>query len=366
MPALAFVILILVAGCGSVNTKGPDSDGGDAQHDSPAQPQGDTSSSNDAAGGGMDVANGGDVAGAGDVAGGADVAGGEVTSSADGPSDAPGEAAAEVMTECSPTQAPRSCYTGPVGTAGAGVCKAGTQACDATGHWATTCLNEIKPTVESCNTMDDDCDGVVDNIPRSMYVDDTFTDLASRSAGCTSGNDGVWLSCNQAIQKFCAAQACRTSGFGFIELGAAVGSVTCLSAEPTREVPAADLATFGACPSPGVATAQVAERFSCQQAIHGYCKSLGFVSGFGPVGTAAATSWTIVCLRSGHATAVATSYDALAQQLPGCDGPSVPAAAPGACLAASKRFCQANNHYSGFGPVANGLGLGTTVICVDL
>src|SRR5258706_139763 len=85
-----------------------------------------------------------------------------------------------------------------------------------------------------------------------------------------------------------------------------------------------------------------------------------------PWTTTVTASWTIVCLRAGHATAVATSYEQLAQQLPGCDGPSVPATAPGACLAASKRFCQNNNHYSGFGPVANGLGLGTTVICVDL
>jgi hypothetical protein len=39
---------------------------------------------------------------------------------------------------------------------------------------------------------------------------------------------------------------------------------------------------------------------------------------------------------------------------------------PGGCLAGAKRFCQANGHYAGLGPVANGTGLNTTVICLDL
>jgi hypothetical protein len=214
--------------------------------------------------------------------------------------------------------------------------------------------------------MDDDCNGVVDDIPRSVYIDDTYTDLAQRSAGCTGSNDGIWLACNIGIQKFCASQACRTSGYGFAEVGAAQATVTCLSSEPTREALAADLANFGSCPSPGVTTAQVSDRFACAQAIHGYCKSLGFVSGFGPVGSGTANSWTIVCLHAGHATEVATTYDALAQQLPGCNASSIPATAPGACEAAAKRFCQNDNHYSGFGPVANGTGTATTVICLDL
>jgi hypothetical protein len=375
--SFAFVTLIFT-GCGSVSTKGVDADASSTPKDANAETHDETSPSKDSKDG-TDVAGGGDDTSA-DVPGSdvtsADVPGSDVTS-ADVPavdrpsevsgSEVSGEVAAEVpTTECSPAQAPRSCYTGPVGTAGVGLCRAGTQACDATGHWATNCPNQITPQVEACNTMDDDCDGVIDNIPRSVYANDTYTDLNVRSAGCTSGFDPLWLTCNQAIHKFCAAQACRTTGFGFVEVGATEGSVTCLSAEPTREVAAGDLATFGVCPSPGVSTVQASERFACQQAIHGYCKSLGFVSGFGPVGSAAATSWTIVCLRSGHGAAVATSYDALAQQVPGCNGPGVPATAPGACLAAAKRFCQVNNHFSGFGPVENGLGQGTTVVCVDL
>ena len=53
-----------------------------------------------------------------------------------------------------------SCYTGPAGTAGVGLCAAGTKTClpDGTGYVA--CVGEVKPVAEDCATLaDDDCDG---------------------------------------------------------------------------------------------------------------------------------------------------------------------------------------------------------------
>jgi len=55
----------------------------------------------------------------------------------------------------------RSCYTGPAGTQGRGVCRAGTQACSA-GRWGA-CGGQVLPRAESCNRADDDCDGRVDD-----------------------------------------------------------------------------------------------------------------------------------------------------------------------------------------------------------
>jgi MYXO-CTERM domain-containing protein len=55
----------------------------------------------------------------------------------------------------------RSCYTGPAGTAGRGVCRAGTQTC-ATGRWGS-CAGQVLPRTETCNRTDDDCDGRVDD-----------------------------------------------------------------------------------------------------------------------------------------------------------------------------------------------------------
>ncbi|MDO9022186.1 MAG: hypothetical protein Q7V43_34985, partial [Myxococcales bacterium] len=55
----------------------------------------------------------------------------------------------------------RSCYTGPSGTSGVGLCRAGTQTCVAGGFGA--CAGEIVPVTEVCsNNTDDDCDGMVD------------------------------------------------------------------------------------------------------------------------------------------------------------------------------------------------------------
>jgi putative metal-binding protein len=61
---------------------------------------------------------------------------------------------------CSPFTS-RSCYSGPAGTAGVGLCKAGAQACNAAGTAYGACTGEATPAAsESCHTAgDDDCDG---------------------------------------------------------------------------------------------------------------------------------------------------------------------------------------------------------------
>jgi hypothetical protein len=56
--------------------------------------------------------------------------------------------------------APRTCFSGPAGTAGVGVCRAGTQAC-VTGAWGP-CASEVLPSAELCNGLDDNCNGAAD------------------------------------------------------------------------------------------------------------------------------------------------------------------------------------------------------------
>lgn len=55
----------------------------------------------------------------------------------------------------------QSCYSGAAGTAGVGVCRAGTQTCGS-GSWSA-CAGQVTPTIEQCNLADDDCDGTVDD-----------------------------------------------------------------------------------------------------------------------------------------------------------------------------------------------------------
>ncbi|MCB9548291.1 MAG: hypothetical protein H6706_20945 [Myxococcales bacterium] len=56
------------------------------------------------------------------------------------------------------------CYLGAPDQAGVGECRAGVQAC-ADGLPAGTCQGAVGPTAEICNGRDDDCDGVVDELP---------------------------------------------------------------------------------------------------------------------------------------------------------------------------------------------------------
>ena len=53
-----------------------------------------------------------------------------------------------------------TCYSGPEGTQGKGACKAGVPTCGADNQ--VRCVEEVQPQAETCNGIDDNCDGVTD------------------------------------------------------------------------------------------------------------------------------------------------------------------------------------------------------------
>jgi len=74
--------------------------------------------------------------------------------------------------ECDSGAPPESCYDGPAGSEGSGVCRAGKRFC--VQGALTQCFDQVTPAPEICNAKDDDCNGEVD-------------DIASQSCAVTSG-----------------------------------------------------------------------------------------------------------------------------------------------------------------------------------
>jgi len=87
----------------------------------------------------------------------------------DGWSDCNGDAldGCETQGECSCTPGEvQDCYSAAPDTMGIGACSAGSRACNDTGTAWGPCEGEVIPTAEVCgNTVDDNCDGVVDEDP---------------------------------------------------------------------------------------------------------------------------------------------------------------------------------------------------------
>jgi hypothetical protein len=86
-----------------------------------------------------------------------------------------------------PCLAGAKCYTGsPPSTEGTGPCHAGQQACSDTPH---ACMGEVTPTDEDCSNpgRDDDCDGVMDDIPT---LGDSCAGTPDAKGVCKAG--AVW------------------------------------------------------------------------------------------------------------------------------------------------------------------------------
>jgi hypothetical protein len=63
---------------------------------------------------------------------------------------------------CTPGQT-QACYSGPDGTQGVGICKGGMATCAPDGTGFGPCVGEVMPSGETCNAIDDDCDGMIDD-----------------------------------------------------------------------------------------------------------------------------------------------------------------------------------------------------------
>jgi collagen triple helix repeat protein/putative metal-binding protein len=98
----------------------------------------------------------------------------------------------------------QSCYTGAISTVNLGVCKAGVQTCTL-GQFGA-CTNEVLPSMEVCNGLDDDCNGAVDDGNPEGGVQCSTGQSGTCGPGVTVCNAGQ-LVCNST--KPPAAETCN-------------------------------------------------------------------------------------------------------------------------------------------------------------
>ena len=151
------------------------------------------------------------------------------------------------------------------------------------------------------------------------------------------------LDCNAAGHDYCAAYACFTSGFAFPTGHApVVDKVACIADTEQRTTTLTELSIHEP-------TCTDALTQACVTAIHRYCISEGFASGYGPIAQTE-TDLTVTCLPT------ATLYTATTETLQGFASRCAPD--PVTCGIAAWSWCEAAFHPGGFGPVEP-----DTVVC---
>jgi hypothetical protein len=212
-----------------------------------------------------------------------------------------------------------------------------------------------QPAAESCPRIDDNCDNTIDEGFRSSSIATSYTIMRSLHPGCDEFGERIGPSCNAAVHRFCAGDGCTTTGFGPVENSGDVFGAGCVRADPI-DVSYAELsAHHGVCDGAG-------ERLgpNCNAAIHRFCASRGYASGFGPTEQSPDTA-LVQCVPFGVGTVIGSSYTELSGHHDGCTAAS--RIGPH-CNAAIHRYCRSQGYVSGWGPVENS-GDTSVVTCVS-
>jgi len=181
-------------------------------------------------------------------------------------------------------------------TRGLGVCATtGQYVCNSTGDGTRCSAAVIAPTTESCNNLDDNCDGTVDNVAASLcQIGDCQYGYRACTAGgevCVpAGNRNEGGACGSPVGGTCRAGTCGCNPSTELNCGGvclpagpclSTGSGTCREAgtwvcSGTSRVCSATPRTSGACTAPTGGTCDGAGFCSCPGAVcNGACTDLG-------------------------------------------------------------------------------------------
>ena len=92
----------------------------------------------------------------------------------------------------------RRCYDGPAGTQGRGACTDGVQNC-VNGNW-DACAEQVIPAAETCNGLDEDCDGATDEIVSQSCGEAPNEGAGECAAALQACDEGEWGECGEATE----------------------------------------------------------------------------------------------------------------------------------------------------------------------
>ncbi len=201
---------------------------------------------------------------------------------------------------------------------------------------------------ETCNGVDDDGDGLVDEELAVDFRSVTSEQLASRHPSCQPALTSSWTdNCRSAVHRECAAVGCGPTGIGPIAMAgsSAYGTIACLSSDEAvvLETSFTALAAHHEWCTQGNAFSR-----DCNAAIHRWCSASGLVTGYGPIEHSG--DLAIVACKPG-ATPYGTTYTEMSAFHPTCNGGAQRSGEE--CDEAYHRFCRANGHRTGHGPLEN-------------